>query len=96
MTVHPVRSLTLELPPSPNSLSQLFEDLNRRLPANASIRDADSFLQMLRSFRRDLLTTLVDVRLDHDANNAALAFPKLIANNLRDFGLIAVVFVGVA
>lgn len=41
------------------------------------------------------MITLVDERFDHHADDGGLTFPELVPNDLCDFWLVAVVFVGV-
>lgn len=79
-----------------NGIGQLLQHLDRRLPADAGVGDADTLLETRGTLGRHLLSTLVDVGLDHDANNAGLAFAELVANGLGHLGLVAVVFEGVA
>lgn len=95
VTVHSICSLLSRFPPRSDRISELFQHFDRSFPANASVRDADTLLQTGRALWRDTLIALVDVGLDHDAYNTRLAFPKLVANDLRDLGLIPVIFVRV-
>jgi hypothetical protein len=70
--------------------------LHGRVPVDACISDADTLLQTSWAFRRDLLVTLVNIRLDHDTNDGGLASTKLLANDSSDLGLVAMILVGVA
>ena len=62
------------------------------MPVNAGIRDADSSLESLWTFRWDLLATFVYIGFDHNADNSRLAFTELVANCLCYFGLVLVIF----
>lgn len=58
------------------------QQLLRRLPAYARISDADTALEALAAIRR-LLSAFSKVGLNHDAHDALLAGPELLAN-VRD------------
>ena len=91
--------LRLHLPPRPHSIGQLLEHLDRGLPADARIGDAHALLQRSQTAavgRRRLLRALVDVRLDHDSDDAVVAFAELVADGLCHLGLVAVIFQRVA
>lgn len=92
----PIRVTLVLLPPGSNPLGELLKDLHRRIPIDASVRDADTLLQRSGAFGWDFLIALVDVGFDHDADNGRLAFAELVADRLRHVRLVAVVFVGVA
>lgn len=88
-----LRTLLLppHLPSSPHRLRQLLQHLHRRFPVHAGIRDAHALLQRRRPLRRDLLVPLVEVRLDHHAHDGFLPRAELVADRLRDLGLVPVV-----
>src|SRR5690606_32140955 len=44
----------------------------------------------------DLLVALVDVGLDHDADDGVFALAQLVGDDLGDLGLVVVVLLGVA
>lgn len=83
-------------PPCPHSISQPFQDFHCGVPVDACVCDTYSLLQCLRAFGRDFLTALVEVGFDHDAYDACLASPYLIGDGLCYFGLVSMVFLGVA
>ena len=60
-----------------DGLGEVFEDIDGCLPADASVGDTDTSLEARGALGRDLLSTLVKVRLDHDTNDALLAGAKL-------------------
>lgn len=91
-----IRRLAADLTPRPDSVRQLLQHLDCRIPVDASICDADALLQRRWTFRWYLLVALVNVRLDHDADDGILAFAELVADDLRDLGLVLVVLLGVA
>ena len=62
------------------------------MPVNAGIRDADSSLESLWTFRWDLLIAFVYIRLNHNTDDSRLAFTELVANCLCYFGLVLVIF----
>ena len=95
VAIHSICSLLSRFPPRSDRIGELFQDFDRSFPANASVSDADTLLQAGWTLWRDTLAALVDVGFDHDAYNTGLAFPKLVANDLRDLGLIPVIFVRV-
>ncbi len=96
MPIHPIARVTPNLPPHPHRIRKLLQHFRGCLPANTRVRDADALLEVLGAFGRDLLAALVDVGLDHDADDAGLAGAELVADDEGDFRLVAVVFVGVA
>ena len=81
---------------STHSFSQLLENLDRGIPIDTGVSDTDTFFQSLGAFCRDFLVAFIDVGLDHHADDGGLAFAELVADDLSDFGLVAVVFVGIA
>ena len=83
-------------PPFPDSLSQVLEHGHGCLPVDAGVGDADASSEAAGTFDRHLLATLVEVRLDHDADDASLARPDLLGDGLGHERLIAVVLLGVA
>ena len=99
--VQPIRRTALRpnLPPGPHSIGQLLQHTNRGIPVNTCIGDTHTTLdrgQAATIGRRGFLVALVDVGFDHDADDSGFAFAELVANRLRDFGLVAVVFLRVA
>ena len=80
---------------STNTISEILENLDRHLPVDASIRDADTAEKSLSSLGGNLLVTLVDVGLDHDTDDTSLTLTQLIRDLLGDKGLVEVVLVGV-
>lgn len=95
----PIRRTTILLrhrPPHPHSFSQLLKHLNRGIPVNTRVRNGYSALQACRPLGRHLLVALMQMRLDHDTDDPVLTFAELIANGLRDFGLVFVVLLRVA
>ena len=80
----------------PYSLGQLLEDLNRGFPIDASIGDTNALFESRRPLCWYLLVSFIDVRFDHHTDYGLLAFAKLIAYHLRNFGLVTVVLIGVA
>lgn len=92
----PIRVPLIPLPPCPDGLRKLLEDLHRRIPIDTGVRDADALLQRGGAFGRDFLVAFVDVGFDHDADDGRFAFAELIADRLRHVRLVAVVFVRVA
>lgn len=79
-----------------NSGGKVLQRGYRGFPVNASIRDGHALLQASGALLGHLLVALVDVGLDHDADDARLASANLIGHVLGDLGLVAVVLVGVA
>ena len=96
MTADPVGSLLPEASPRSDCIGKLFQDIDGRFPADASVGDANTFLQAGWTLRRHFLVALVDVRFDHDANDTCLTLSKLVANNLRNLGLVPMIFVRIA
>ena len=96
MTTDSVGLLLGNLSPRPYCVGKLLEDLDRHVPADTCVGDADALLESRWSFGGHLLVALTDVGLDHHTNNGSLPFPDLITNHLGDLGLIAMVLVGVA
>ena len=96
VTVDSVGSLCPEVPPCSNCFSKLFQDFDGRFPVDASIGNTNTLLQPGWAFGRYFLIALVDVRFDHDANDTRLTLPELVAYNLRNFGLIPMIFVRIA
>lgn len=80
----------------PDSSSKVLKNGDGVVPVNASISDADTLLQGGWAFGRYLLVALIDVGLNHDANDGSLALAELISNDLSNLGLVAVVLIGVA
>ena len=96
MTVDPVASLLPKGSPCSNCVGKLFQDIDGGFPADASVGDAHTLLQAGWAFWRHFLVALVDIRFNHDANDTRLTLPKLVANDLRNLGLIPMIFVRVA
>lgn len=61
-----------------DGLGEVLEDVDGCLPANAGIGNTDTSLEARGTLGRDLLGTLVEVRLDHDTNDTLLAGAKLL------------------
>jgi hypothetical protein len=86
----------LQLSPFTNRSCQVLEDSDGSVPVDAGVSDTDSFLQPSRAFGRYLLIALVDVGLDHHADNSSLALTNLVSDDLGDLWLVAMVFVRIA
>ena len=65
------------------------------VPVDASVGDGDALLKAARTLRRHFLVALVDVGLDHDADDGSLALAELLGDGGGYLGLVAVVLVGV-
>lgn len=85
-----------EIPPGAHRFGKLLENVDGRFPTDARVGDADSLLESRGAFRGHFLVAFIDVGFDHDANDACFAFAELVANRLGDFGLVAMVLVGIA
>ena len=94
--IHAIRPDPLTLPPCPNGIRKLLQHRDCVIPSDASVGDADSLFECLRSIRGDFLVALVNVRLDHDTYDGSLAITDLIADDLGHFRLVAMVLVGIA
>lgn len=90
--IRSIASCLLTISALTNGGGKIFKHINGGLPANASICDGDTFLEGGRTLGRHLLTTFIDVGLDHDCNNAVLTSAELIGDGSSDLGLVAVVF----
>ena len=86
-----IRRALLEASPFPDGSSEVLEDIDGRLPADAGVGDGNTLLETAGTLGGHLLVSLVDVRLNHDADNGVLAGTKLIGNGFGDLGLVAVV-----
>lgn len=86
----------VDLPSRPDRLGQILQCRDGGVPVDASVGDGDALLQARRALGGDLLVALVDVRLNHNADDRLLASAKLVANDLCDAWLVTVVLVGVA
>ena len=76
---------------SSNSVRELLEDSNSRIPVDAGVCDADSLFEHCWTFGRNFLIAFMDIGLDHDTDNGCLAFSELITNRLSNFWLVPVV-----
>lgn len=76
-------------------IRKLLEHLDGSVPIDACVGDTHTLFERGRSFGGNLLVALVDMRFYHYADYAILALAKLIANSLRNFGLVLVIFVRV-
>lgn len=95
-TIQPIGLVGLKGSSGADGFSELLKDFDSGFPADAGVCDADAFLELGGSFGGDFLVAFVDVGFDHHADNGGFAFADLIPNDLGDFGLVAVVLVGVA
>lgn len=93
--MHTIASSLLRSPLR-NRSSQILKHRNRSLPIYACIRDTDALFQRTGALGGDFLIALFNVGFDHDADDAGFAFADLVGDDFGDFGLVAVVFVGVA
>lgn len=96
MAIHSIRSVLCRLSPCSDGIGELFQNFNCSFPVDAGVSDTDTLLQAGWTLWRDTLVALVDVGFDHDADDTRLAIPKLVADDLRDLGLIPVIFVRIA
>lgn len=86
-----------DTPPPPTHLTQLLQELLRRLPTDTPICNGHSVLELLHSAILWLsLLSFVQVRLDHDPRDSGLALCDLVRDFLDHLWLIPVVLVGVA
>ena len=60
-----------------DGLGEVLEDIDSCLPADAGVGNTDTSLQTGGTLGGNLLGALVEVRLDHDTNDAILASAKL-------------------
>jgi hypothetical protein len=90
------RSTRVDLASGADGSGKVLEDRDCVLPVDACIRDANAALETGRTLSRDLLVALVDVGLDHDADNGSLALAQLVGNGLGNLGLVVVVLLRVA
>lgn len=79
-----------------DSFGKILEDMHSGLPIDTGVRDAYTLFQSTWSLRRDLLITFMDIGFDHDTNNSRLALSELVSNDLSDFWLVAMVFIGIS
>lgn len=75
---------------------EVFENSRSGFPIYTGVGDRNTLLQSARTFGWYLLVTLVDVRFDHDADNAGLAFADLVGDLFSYYWLVLVVLVGVS
>jgi len=68
----------LGLSSNSDGLGEIFEYVDSGLPADAGVGDTDTSLEAGGALGRDLLGTLVEVRLNHDTNNTLLAGAELL------------------
>lgn len=81
----------------PDGVGELFENVDRGVPIDAGVGDADALLERSQTtFGGDLLVALVDVGFDHDGNDGVFARSELIPDSLGNQGLVLVVLLGVA
>ena len=86
-----------DLSSRPDGVCQLFEHVDRGGPVDAGVGDADALLERGETtLGWDLLVALIDVGLDHDADDGLLALTELVADSLSDLGLVPVVLARVA
>ena len=96
-SIHPIPPLLIPpLPPHPHSLRQPIQHLNSSIPTNTRIRNGDAFFQARGPFGGDFLAAFVQVGFDHYPDDAGFAGADLGGDGVRDVGLVAVVFLGVA
>lgn len=87
----------LDLSPRADCIGELLEDFDGRIPVDAGIGDGDALLESGEATRCwSLLVAFVDVRLDHDTDDAVFTLAELVANGLCDLGLVPVVLERVA
>jgi hypothetical protein len=79
-----------------NRRSELFQHSHGGFPAYTGVRYADALDQTAWSLRWYFLVSLVDIRFNHDTDDAILSSSYLVGDCLCYLGLIAVVFVGVS
>lgn len=79
-----------------DSLSQVLESGNGRIPVDAGIGDGHALPEAGWTLGWDLLVALIDVGLDHDTDDRLLAGAELVADSLGDGWLVSVVLVGVS
>ena len=95
--VQTIGLLSLDLSSRTDCICELFEDASCGVPVDACVSDGNTLLQRSETAScRNLLIAFIDVGFDHDANDAVLAFAELVADRLRNLGLVAVVFQRVA
>jgi hypothetical protein len=88
--------LALELPPGPDGIGELLENVHGGVPVDAGVGDGDTPLEAGGALLRDLLCALVQVALDHNTDDTVLALADLVADNLGNLGLVPVVLERVA
>ena len=89
-----IRGLGRDLPPRSHSVCQLFEHFDGAVPIHTRVSDTDTRLQRRQPTSIGcwrLLVAFVDIRLNHDTNDAVFASAQLVANDLCDFRLILVI-----
>lgn len=92
----PIHRLIPQLPPRAHRVRQSFQHVDRGVPSDARIRDADALFEARGAFGRHFLAAFVQVGFDHDADDAGFAGADLGGDGLGDEGLVAVIFLGVA
>lgn len=90
-TIDAVRCALLLCSPLSYSVCQIFEDSDCSLPVDAGIGDTDALLETAWTLCRDLLCAFINMRFNHDANNAVLTVAELVGDGLGDLGLVLVV-----
>jgi len=96
MPIDPVCPVLLHCSSFSDGRSQVLEYLYRGIPVYACICDTDTLLQTGWALGWYLLTSLVQMGLDHDTDDAVFAFSQLLRNRFGDLGLIAVVLLRVS
>ena len=91
-----INLLRLGRAPGAHRLGEVLERRDGGLPVDAGVRDADALLEAGGALGGDLLVALVDVGLDHDADDGGLSLAELVGDGGGHLGLVAVVLVGVA
>lgn len=74
-----------------NSVRELLEDVDSRIPIDAGVCNADSLFKHCWTFGRNFLIAFMNIGLDHDTDDGCLAFSKLVANGLSNLWLVSVV-----
>lgn len=75
---------------------ELVEHGDGGLPVDAGVGDGDTVLEGGRTFGGHVLSSGVDVGLDHDTGDIAVTGDELLTNAIDDFGLVVVVLLRIA